>query len=157
MLLNLIQYYSRPENKPKYSHVFISFAGEEAGLLGSQYYTTNPLFQLSKIKFLLNMDLLGTGDEGLMVVNGDVYKPEFDLLTTLNTANKYLKFIGKRGKARNSDHYYFSEKGVPCFFFYTLGGISAYHDIYDKGETLPLNEFENLFKLITTFGSYLQE
>jgi hypothetical protein len=37
-----------------------------------------------------------------------------------------------------------------------MGGIKAYHDIYDKAETLPLNEFEDLFKLITKFENYLQ-
>ena len=38
-----------------------------------------------------------------------------------------------------------------------MGGIKAYHDIYDRPETLPLNEFENMFKLITKFGESLQK
>jgi len=45
----------------------------------------------------------------------------------------------------------FHMKKVPCFFIYTLGGIQAYHDIYDKSETLPLTEFEDYFKLIVEF------
>lgn len=151
MLLNLIQYYCKPENKPEYSMVFISFAGEEAGLIGSKFYTNNPLFPLSKIRFLINMDLLGTGDDGMMVVNGDVFKSEFDILTKINESKGYLKAIGKRGKARNSDHYYFSELGVPSFFFYTLGGISAYHDVNDIAGTLPFTDFEDVFRLILDF------
>ncbi len=149
MLLNLSEYFST--HPQKYSIAFIAFAGEEAGLVGSKYYTEHPLFPLSKIKFLLNMDLMGTGDEGLMVVNGAIYEKEFKWLVNRNEEKKYLTQIKKRGKAANSDHYYFSEKGVPSFFFYTLGGISAYHDIYDKKETLPLTKFEQLFKLIVDF------
>lgn len=154
MLLNLAKYYS--ENQPKYSIAFIAFAGEELGLLGSRYYTEHPLFPLSKIKFLVNMDIVGTGDEGMTVVNGSVYKEAFNSLTNINNEKGYLKQIKSRGKAANSDHYFFSEKGVPAFFIYTMGGIGAYHDILDRGETLPLTEFEDLFKLLTTFTDNLQ-
>ncbi len=156
MLLNLAKYYSKPENKPKYSILFIAFGAEEVGLVGSKYFTENPLVPLNKIKFVLNMDIMGTGEEGITVVNGSIFKNEFDKLKQINTDNNYIKEIKIRGKAANSDHYYFSEKGVKAFFIYTMGGIKAYHDIYDKAETLPLNEFENLFKLITKFSESLQ-
>ena len=63
--------------------------------------------------------------------------------------------INARGKAANSDHYFFTEKGVPAFFFYTLGGIKAYHDVYDKPETLPLTEHEDLFRLVVRFNERL--
>jgi aminopeptidase YwaD len=62
-----------------------------------------------------------------------------------------LKQIKIRGEACNSDHCLFHQKGVPCFFIYTLGGIQAYHDIYDRAETLPLTEYEDYFKLLVSF------
>lgn len=151
MLLELADYFSRPENKPEFTMVFIAFGGEEAGLVGSKYFTDNPLIDLKKIKFLLNMDIMGTGDDGIKVVNGAVYTKEFDRMVEINTTHEYLKSVQPRGKAANSDHYFFSEKGVPAFFIYTLGGIAAYHDIYDKPETLPLTDFEDLFHLIIDF------
>jgi aminopeptidase YwaD len=156
MLLNLAKYYSMPEHKPKCSIAFIAFGGEEVGLLGSKYYTEHPLFPLKNIKFLLNMDIMGTGEEGITVVNGTLFKPEFEKLKQINTENNFIKDVKIRGKAANSDHYFFSENGVKSFFIYTMGGIKAYHDIYDRAETLPLNEFEDLFKMITKFGEYLQ-
>lgn len=156
MLLNLAKYYSMPEHKPKYSIVFIAFCGEEAGLLGSKHFTEFPLFPLKNIKFLLNMDIMGTGEDGITVVNGSVFKNEFEKLKEINIQNSFIKDVKIRGKAANSDHYFFSENGVRAFFIYTMGGIKAYHDIYDKAETLPLNEFEDLFRLITKFGDYLQ-
>ncbi len=156
MLLNLANYYSQPENKPKYSIAFMAFCGEEVGLLGSKYYTEHPLFPMKNIRFLLNMDIMGTGEEGITVVNGSVFKTEFDKLKEINTQHNFIKDVKIRGKAANSDHYFFAENGVKACFIYTMGGIKAYHDIYDRAETLPLNEFENLFKLITKFGDYLQ-
>jgi aminopeptidase YwaD len=156
MLLNLAKYYSMAEHQPKYSIVFMAFCGEEVGLLGSKYYTENPLFPMKNIRFLLNMDIMGTGNDGITVVNGSVFKDEFDKLVEINKKNNLLKDVKIRGKAANSDHYFFSEKGIKAFFIYTMGGITAYHDIYDKAETLPLNKFEDLFKLITTFSDYLQ-
>ncbi|WP_207533390.1 M28 family metallopeptidase [Desertivirga arenae] len=150
LLLNLAKYYSK--NSPDYSIGFICFSGEEAGLLGSAYFSKNPMIDLKKIRFLINLDLTGTGEEGITVVNASVFKNEFALLNKVNDETKYLSKITPRGKAANSDHYWFSEIGIPSFFIYTNGGIKAYHDVYDKAETLPLTEFEDLFKLIVSFN-----
>jgi aminopeptidase YwaD len=151
MLLNLAKHYAKPENQPKYSIVFIAFAGEEAGLLGSMYYVQNPVFPLEDIEFLINLDILGTGGEGITVVNGAVHTKEFEMLSKINSDRDYLVKVKKRGKAAISDHYPFSESGVPCFYIYTMGGIQAYHDVYDVPETLPLTEFEDIFRLLTDF------
>lgn len=149
MLLNLAKFYS--ENPPKYKTVFIFFAGEEAGLIGSKYFVDNNTLELAKIKFLVNLDLLGTGNDGIMVVNATEYKTQFEKLKKVNDEKHFLKEIRQRGKARNSDHYWFTEKGVPCFFIYTLGGIKAYHDVFDIEKTLPLTEYSDLFRLLTDF------
>ncbi len=149
MLLNLIKYYSK--NPPKYKMVFVFFAGEEAGLLGSKYFTEVGDVNLKTIKFLVNLDLLGTGNDGIMVVNATEYKDQYEKLVSINTRKQLVKEIKQRGKAKNSDHYWFSEKGVPCFFIYTLGGIKAYHDVYDIEKTLPLTDYCDVFKLLTLF------
>jgi aminopeptidase YwaD len=151
MLLELAAWYAQPANQPRYSIAFMAFGAEEAGLVGSEYYTRHPVFPLSSIRFLLNLDLLGAGEEGLMVVNGRILEKEFRLLTHLNEQHPYFPQIKSRGKAANSDHHYFTEKGVPSFFFYTLGGPKAYHDPDDVAATLPLSRFRELFLLITAF------
>ncbi len=149
MMLSLARYFS--ENKPPYSMVFMAFGGEELGLLGSKYFIQNPTIDLKKIKFMMNFDLAGTGDEGIQVVNGSVYRNEFDRLSELNSENDLLPQVKIRGAACNSDHCFFSEMGIPGFYIYTLGGIRAYHDVYDRYETLPFTEFEDYFKLMTEF------
>lgn len=155
MLLNLAKYYS--QHPPKYSVAFFAFGAEEVGLLGSKYYVEHPLFPLKQIKFLVNMDIMGTGDEGIKVVNATEHKKEFDELVKINAEKSLLPVVSPRGKSANSDHYFFSEAGVKTFFIYTLGGIKAYHDIYDRPETLPLTKFEEVFKLLTSFADYLQK
>lgn len=156
MLLSLAEYFSKQENRQPYSILFIAFAGEEAGLQGSKYYTEHPLLPLSKIRFLINLDLLGTGDEGITVVNATEFERDFSILQSINDTAKYVSNVGKRGKAKNSDHYYFSEKGVPAFFIYTLGGVTWYHDVMDKSETLPLTKYNNVFQLLKSFIIALQ-
>jgi aminopeptidase YwaD len=149
MVLNLMKHYMA--YPPKYKIVFVFFAGEEAGLLGSAYFVENKTLDLKKIKFLVNLDLLGTGDEGIMVVNGALHEKEFALLQSINEQEHLLPDIKKRGKAKNSDHYWFTEAGVPCFFIYTMGGIKAYHDVYDVEKTLPLTKYREVFMLLTLF------
>jgi len=97
------------------------------------------------------MDLMGTGSEGGMIVNGRVYEEHFNKLIQINEEGKYLPLIKKRGKAANSDHYWFSENGVPSFFIYLMGGISAYHDVDDISKTLPLTKYADSFRLIRDF------
>jgi len=155
MLFSLIENYSLIQ--PDISIVFICFAAEEAGLLGSEFFVENPLFPLKKIKFLINLDLLGTGNEGITVVNATEFKNEFEQLKKINENKKLLTLIKPRSKAANSDHYWFTEKGVPSFFIYTLGGISAYHDVYDIEKTLPLTEFDDVKKLIVDFTDSLMQ
>jgi aminopeptidase YwaD len=152
-VLSLAKYYAA--HPQPYSIAFIFFAGEEAGLLGSQYFTEHPLIPLKNIRFLVNLDLEGTGVEGITVVNATVYPNEFALLKQINEKYHYLVKINSRGKAANSDHYFFTEKGVPAIYMYTLGGIRAYHDIYDINATLPLNEIVNEFNLLLKFNDGL--
>lgn len=156
MMLQLAGYYA--VNPAKYSMVFIAFAGEEAGLTGSKYFTENPLIPLDKIRFLLNLDIMGDATDGISIVNGKTHEAEYKILTRLNaTAENGFSFkeLRQGGAAANSDHYFFTEKGVPAFFIFTMGGKGYYHDIWDKAENVTLKnvpELENLLKrFIATF------
>lgn len=154
-LLSMAKHYAA--NPSPYSMIFICFAAEEAGLLGSKFFTEQPLIDLKKIRFLVNLDMVGTGEAGITVVNAAYYPNEFTLLNEINNRHNYLVKINSRGKAANSDHYFFTEKGVPAFFIYTNGGIKAYHDVNDQPETLPFTEYDDLFNLFLDFNRELTE
>jgi len=151
LLLELAAHYARPENQPACSVVFLLFGAEEAGLVGSSYFVQHPLVPLASIKFLLNLDLLGTGEEGATVVNGRVHEAAFARLTALNETHHYLPRLTARGRAANSDHYPFSQAGVPAFFLYTRGGSLAYHDVNDQPAALSLAGFAGAYGLARDF------
>lgn len=139
------------KSRLKYNIVFIAFAGEEAGLLGSKYYVDHPLVPEKHLKFVLNLDIMGSGEDGITVVNATEFPELFDKLNAVNEREQLLKLIKKRGKAANSDHYWFSESGFPAFFIYTMGPNKNYHDVFDTYEALSFNEYNDLVKLISGF------
>lgn len=149
MLLDMAAHYA--SNPPEYNVLFIAFAGEEAGLVGSKYFVDNPLVPLDRIEFLINLDLTGNGEDGITVVNGKMFEEDFHRLAEINSEQNYLPKIRARGSAANSDHYWFSKNGVPAFFIYTHGERKAYHDIYDVPATLGFEGYEGLFGLVVEF------
>lgn len=155
MLIQLIDYFRKKPLK-KYNILFVAFAGEEIGLLGSKYMVEHPPIDLKNVRFLLNLDIMGSGEEGITVVNSTLFPKEFALLEKLNNEGKYMSQIKKRGPAANSDHYFFTEAGVPAFFFYTMGPNKHYHDVFDTYDELSFKAFENLSVLIEKFLSGLK-
>ncbi|WP_282628683.1 M28 family metallopeptidase [Empedobacter sedimenti] len=149
MMMTLMTYYSK--HQPNYKMVFMAFAGEEAGIIGSDYFVTNPLFNLKQIKFLVNLDIMGAGDQGIQVVNGKVFPAKFNKLVAINSKNNYLREVKNRGESCNSDHCPFYLKGVPSFFIYTLGGKGFYHDPNDTAVNLDLSYSEKVFYLLRDF------
>lgn len=152
MVLNIAKYFSTPENRPKYSMAFIFFTGEEAGLLGSKYYSEHPLFPLKSIKVLINLDMVGTGSDGIKMINATVFKTDYDKMVEINKEKGYLKNVASRGEAANSDHYFFYKNGVKAIFIHTLGDeYKEYHNLGDKPDALPLTKYDEVFNLLVDF------
>lgn len=159
MILDMAKEFAEQKSN-RYSFIFIGFGGEEAGLVGS-YHFVNELsdwIPADKIRFVVNMDLMGSGQEGIMAVNGRVFTDEFDMLKDLNDNKGYLTDVRARGKAANSDHYFFSERGIPAFFFYLMGPYHHYHNVNDSPKNLRLDEhYDKSFRLIRDFIGELQK
>jgi aminopeptidase YwaD len=157
MLLDLVRHYLLPENRQPYSMLFIACAAEETGLQGSTFFAENPLIPLKKIRFLVNLDMVGTGSEGITVVNATLYEKEFKMMQDINEEKHYLPEVASRGESCNSDHCPFFKKGVPAVFIYTRGKeFQEYHNVKDRAENLPLTAYDSLFRLLTDFFSKLQ-
>lgn len=152
MLLDLARYYAQPGHKPRYSMVFVAVSGEETGLLGSTYLADYPLFPLKAIRFLVNLDIMGTGSEGITMVNGTVFPRAYNLMLKINADNEYILTVKNRGESCNSDHCPFYEKGVPAVFLYSMGKeFTEYHNINDQSANLPLTEYKDIFRLVRDF------
>jgi len=149
MLFTMAKYFK--ENPSELNVMFVAFAGEEAGLVGSKYFVENPILKLKKIQFVINLDIMGSGEDGITVVNGSLFEKEFSMLQEINASKSLLKEVKKRGPAANSDHHWFTEKGVPAFFIYTRGPNKHYHDVFDEYEALSFLEFQDITSLLVEF------
>ncbi len=152
MVIDLARYFTSDSTLPNYSIVFALVSGEETGLYGSYYLANHPLFPLEKIKFLINLDMVGTGSEGITIVNGSKFKEQYNRLNDINKEKSYLKTVVERGESCNSDHCAFYEKGVPSIFIYAMGGeFREYHNLYDLPQKLPLTKYNEIFKLLVDY------
>ena len=97
--------------RPDRTVVFASWAGEELGLVGSRFYTKNPVFPLEKTVVYMNMDMVGTGDDDLYVGGMWEFSDFFDLIKA-NLQEKYHGKLQYRLDYRGSDHSAFLPVGV---------------------------------------------
>lgn len=152
MIMDLARHFSKENNEPDYSVGFIAFGGEEAGLLGSRYSAEHPPTDLENIAFLVNLDMVGSGSDGITIVNGKVLPDAFQAFKEINDEKSYLKSVKARGESCNSDHCMFYKQGVPAVFIYTRGKeFMEYHNPDDRADRLPLTEYEDLFMLLVDF------
>jgi hypothetical protein len=151
MLLDLARYFNLAENQPDYSIAFVTFSGEEIGLLGSSYFVENAPMPLPTIKMMLNLDLVGTGEEGITLVCGAVFTDEFAKFVSLNDTHHYVPQLLAREAAPNSDHYPFYKKGCKALFMYGMGKSGGYHQPSDTLENLSLGGYKNLFRIIRDY------
>lgn len=155
MLLEVARWFAG-HHRPKHDILFIAFGAEEAGLVGSEWCAAHPPVPLSRIRFLLNLDLEGFGDQGATVVNATLHPRQFTLLDSLpeptpGTMATPIPGFRRRGRAANSDHYPFSARGVPAFFVYSLGGPGYYHDVRDRPGSLDLSSAYLLYWRLRNF------
>jgi len=107
------------QNPPARTVVFIAFSGEEAGLLGSDYYVKNPIFPLARTYAMVNMDMVGRLRNDRLLVYGVSTAKEFPgLLDSLNNEARFdLKATGD-GWGR-SDQSSFYAVGLPVLHIFT--------------------------------------
>lgn len=154
MLLSLAAWFKK--HPAKTNILFVAFAGEEAGLKGSEWFVVDRPLDMARIRMVVNLDLNGTGEEGITVVNATAQQAVYDQLVAINAKTHALPQVKSRGPACNSDHCPFAQKGIPAIFIYTMGGVSHYHDVYDRPETLPLTKFDELYRTLITLLSTLK-
>lgn len=139
------------EHPLRYTLCFVLFSGEEAGLLGSFEFVNHPVINLRKVRFMLNLDLLCGGDDGITVVNFDGKGTEtfYNTLINVNQNDSCVTNIKPRKNAANSDHYPFSAKDIPAVFIYTMGGnTGGYHQPDDTNENASLRAYPGIFQLL---------
>ena len=124
------------ETTPKRTLVFMTFAAEELGLLGSEHWVNHPTIPLKNVIAMINLDMIGRlrEDEGLQVYGTKTAK-EFEDLIARHSSQVDFK-VGTVGTGfGGSDHMPFYQKKVPVFLLIT-GLHSDYHRPTDDADLI---------------------
>jgi hypothetical protein len=142
---------------PRRSILFMTFTGEEKGLLGSSYYSDNPVFPMEKTVLNLNIDMIGRRDSDhkdsapyVYIIGTGEKSSELNRFSE-SVNNKYcdLKFDYTYNDREHptrlfyrSDHWNFAKHGVPIIFYFD-GLHEDYHKPSDEVDKI---EFDLLAK-----------
>jgi len=134
--------------------LFMSFAGEELGLLGSADWVKEPTRPLGDAVAMINMDMIGRIRDNKVYVGGVGTGTTFST-SGLKVVPKYdLKLAYSSGGYAASDHTSFVVKSVPSLFFFS--GLHAdYHKPSDTWEKIDPNAAARLLDLIADVAAGL--
>jgi len=148
-------------NGPRRSVLIMAVSGEEKGLLGSKYYTENPVYPLENTVANLNIDMIGRigdfkkNDNYVYLIGSDMLSQELHNLS--EEVNK--KYIGleldytfnKEDDPNRyyyrSDHYNFAKNNIPVIFYFN-GIHEDYHKPTDTIEKINFKKIEKITRLI---------
>lgn len=135
------------------NYLFIAFSGEELGLYGSKYFVENPTVDISKVSYMINMDMLGrlNAAEPTITVGGFGTSPAWGEAYA-NTGKKglyaaNLKFKYDSTGTGPSDHTSFYRKNIPVLFYFT-GLHTDYHKPSDDADKINYVGQMNIVKHI---------
>ena len=141
------------KTRPKRSILFMTFFGEEKGLLGSRFYGRHPLVPLAKTVAQLNLEQVGRTDDsegpqiGTVAVTGFDYT---DVGAILSQAGE-LEGVKVYKHPRNSDAYFgrsdnqaLADVGVPA---HTLSVAYEYPDYHAVGDEWQKVDYDNMAKV----------
>ncbi len=133
-VIELARWFSKQPQQQR-GILFMTFAGEELGLLGSNYYTGHPLLPLDNAVTMINMDMIGRIRGGKVYVNGTGTGSTLDkLVQSVKPPESFKLDLSEATGYGGSDHMSFTVKRVPVLFFFS-GLHGDYHkpsDTWDK-------------------------
>ncbi|HLH40425.1 MAG TPA: M20/M25/M40 family metallo-hydrolase [Bryobacteraceae bacterium] len=134
-VIELARWFSR-QPKHRRGILFLAFAGEELGLLGSEWYVNHPALPLHNAVAMINMDMIGRIREGKVYVGGSGTGSTFARLfeEVKAPASLHLEMSEKTGYG-SSDHTSFTSKQVPVLFFFS-GLHGDYHKPSDTADKI---------------------
>jgi aminopeptidase YwaD len=144
-LIELARYYASRKENLHYSLLFCAFSGEESGLLGSSQYAKHMTIDSSKVRMMVNMDMIGRlsgNDTGLAVFGTGTaaeFKPYFDSLTSTD-----MKLAFREPGTGPSDHTAFYNRNIPVLHFFT----GAHNDYHKPSDDADLIDYDGMVKVL---------
>jgi hypothetical protein len=170
ILLELVQAFSKISHSLKRNILFISFTGEENGLLGSTYFVSNPPIPLSNIIAIFNIDMVGRKDNNhimpnyIYIIGANRTSRRLDsLLQAANDRTIHFQLDYRYNDEQEptrlfwrSDHSPFVQHGIPAIFFF--GGFHRdYHSPFDTKDKLLYDKMVSLTQLLFCLGWSVQQ
>ncbi|HEY6393298.1 MAG TPA: M28 family peptidase [Bryobacteraceae bacterium] len=152
-VIELARALSGLKQRPRRSIVFMTFFGEEEGMLGSKYYTRHPALPLAQTVAQLNLEQLGRTDssEGPQVSNASLTGFDYSTIAGFVQAAGQLTGVKVYKHPRNSDAFfaqsdnlYLAEAGVPA---HTLSVSFQFPDYHGLGDEWQKIDYDNMAKV----------
>jgi hypothetical protein len=154
-LLELARLFAARRDSLRRSVLFLAFAGEELGLLGSNHYVNHPLRPLDKAVAMINLDMIGRVRNSKLymggVGTGSTFKPLVEEASKKFPFQMDYSAVGYDA----SDHTSFAAKQVPVLFFFS-GLHSDYHKPSDTWEKIDGPGTARVLDLIFEVASRLE-
>ncbi len=131
------------------NYLFVAFSGEESGLIGSKYFTEHATVPLSKISYMINMDMIGRLNDSTHVLTVGGYGTSAQWAELINsTLNKKIFTLNIDSSGTGpSDHTSFYLKSIPVLFFFT-GIHQDYHKPTDKPDKINYEGEMQVLRLV---------
>jgi hypothetical protein len=146
------------QHRPKRSVVFVAFDAEEQGLQGARHFVRNPPVDLRRVIAVVNLDMIGRGDENTLVVAGTYYHPQLkqvvaeaahgrQITVVFGHDRPFLTAASVENWTQSSDHGPFHDAGVP-FLYFGVEDHADYHEPTDTAEKIPVRFFVEATNLV---------
>lgn len=154
VVLEVARALTAPGQRPKRSLVFVSFSGEEQGLLGSNLYVGRPARPLGKTVAMINIDHAGIGNGRLTVgVTGPDKSAAARAAETAGLSDKVDIF----GYFPGGDHVPFKEAGVPTITVVSGGAHPHFHQPADTVDTVQPDTLRSVADYVLALVRQLAE
>jgi hypothetical protein len=154
VMLELARVLSQSAISPKRSILFVSFDGEERGLLGSTLYVSHPALPLQKTVAMINLDHLGVGNGKLTV---GVTRMDKALVQQAAEQAGLTAHVQIYGYFPGGDHVPFYEAEVPTVTVVSSGTHPHFHQPSDTAETIQPDILETSTKFLLSLISLLAD
>ena len=145
-LIEIASRLKNSENK-KNNYLFISFSGEEKGLLGSNYFVKHPTIDLKKANYMINMDMVGrlNPDEKVLIVHGTGTSPSWNMV--MDSVMEGIRIKKLESGVGPSDHTSFYLDSIPVLHFFS-GTHPDYHKPSDDEPLINYNGTVSIIHII---------
>ncbi len=149
VMLEVARLFAESGLKPKRSLLFVSFSGEEQGLLGSRLYVNQPARPLAKTVAMINIDHAGVGNGRLTVGVTGIDKSQAAHAGQQAGINDKVDVFGF---FPGGDHVPFKEAGVPTITIVSGGPHPDFHQPSDRLDTVRPEILELIVRYVVALA-----